>query len=143
MRGHAHSQSLVPDLLPNADYDRPHLCRVCVCVVCVDGPRWNAYIGSVSCRVFLTYLLHCDVAVALPHYANLYSIGPFARYFDTIDTGIADLTILFTARRGYASAVLGVVMLSVCPSVRPSVCLSHACFVTNPKNLPAIFFYTT
>jgi len=35
------------------------------------------------------------------------------------------------------SAVLGVVILSV----RPSVCLSHACFVTNPKNLPAIFLY--
>jgi len=28
-----------------------------------------------------------------------------------------------------------------CPSVRLSVCLSHACFVTNPKNLPAIFLY--
>jgi len=57
--------------------------------------------------------------------------------------------LLFTARR-YASAVLGVVILSVCPSVRPSVrlsvCLSvhlsHACFVTNPKNLLAIFYTT-
>jgi len=39
----------------------------------------------------------------------------------------------FTARRSYASAVLGVVILYVC--------LSHACFVTNPKNLPAIFLY--
>jgi len=29
---------------------------------------------------------------------------------------------------------------SVRPSVCPSVCLSHACYVTNPKNLPAIFF---
>ena len=37
-----------------------------------------------------------------------------------------------TARR-YASAVLGVVILSVR--------LSHACFVTNPKNLSAIFLY--
>ena len=42
--------------------------------------------------------------------------------------------IIFTARCSYASAVLGV--------VRPSVCLSHACFVTNPKNLPAIFYTT-
>jgi len=41
--------------------------------------------------------------------------------------------LIFTARRSYASAVLGVVILSVCPS--------HACFVTNPKNLPAIFLY--
>jgi len=40
-------------------------------------------------------------------------------------------------QRSYASAVLGVVILSVRPSVRPS----HACFVTNPKNLPAIFLY--
>jgi len=36
----------------------------------------------------------------------------------------------------YASAVLGVVILSVYLSVR----LSHACFLTNPKNRPAIFF---
>jgi len=40
---------------------------------------------------------------------------------------------LFTARRSYASAVLGVVIMSVC--------MSHACFVTNTKNLPAIFLY--
>jgi len=36
---------------------------------------------------------------------------------------------IITARRSYASAVLGVVILSVCPSA------------TNPKNLPAIFLY--
>jgi len=39
----------------------------------------------------------------------------------------------FTVRRSYASAVLGVEILSVRPS--------HAWFVTNPKNLPAIFLY--
>jgi len=56
---------------------------------------------------------------------------------------VEDAQFYFTARRSYASAVLGVVILSVRPSVRPSVrlCLSHACFVTNPKNLPAIFVY--
>jgi len=47
------------------------------------------------------------------------------------------LRFIFTVRRSYASAVLGVVILSACPSV----CLLHACFVTNPKNLPAIFLY--
>ena len=47
---------------------------------------------------------------------------------------------IYTARRSYASAVLGVVILSVCPSVFLSVRPSHAWFVTNPKNLPAIFF---
>ena len=45
--------------------------------------------------------------------------------------------IIITARRSYASAVLGVVILSVCRSVH----LSHVCFVTNPKNLLAIFLY--
>jgi len=39
--------------------------------------------------------------------------------------------IIIIVRRSYTSAVLGVVILSVR--------LSHACFVTNPKNLPAIF----
>jgi len=43
----------------------------------------------------------------------------------------------FNARRSYASAVLGVVILSLCLSV----CPSHACFVTNPRNLPAICLY--
>ena len=50
----------------------------------------------------------------------------------------------FTVRRIYASAVLGVVILSVLPSVRLSdisIRLLHACLVTNPKNLPAIFLY--
>ena len=44
---------------------------------------------------------------------------------------------IINARRSYASAVLGVVILSVRLSVR----LSHACFVNNPKNLPATFLY--
>ena len=38
------------------------------------------------------------------------------------------------------SAVLGIVIRSAGPSVCPSaVCVSHVCFVTNPKNLQAIF----
>ena len=45
--------------------------------------------------------------------------------------------MVFAARRSYASTVLGVVILSVRLSDRPS----HACFVTNPKNLPATFLY--
>jgi len=57
-------------------------------------------------------------------------------------SAIAEL--LVTARRSYASAVLGLILsvsTSVCPSVCLSVRLSHVCFVTNPKNLPAIFLY--
>jgi len=45
------------------------------------------------------------------------------------------VSFVFAARRSYASAVLGVVILSVR--------LSHTCFVTNPKNRPAIFLYHT
>jgi len=45
--------------------------------------------------------------------------------------------MVFAARRSYASAVLEAIILSVCLSVH----LSHACFVANPKNLPAIFLY--
>jgi len=48
---------------------------------------------------------------------------------------------LHTARRSYTSAVLGVVILSIGLFVCLSVCLSHACFVTNSKNLLAIFLY--
>ena len=40
------------------------------------------------------------------------------------------IELVFTARRSYARTVLGVVVLSVrlsvCPSVRPSVCHTHA-----------------
>ena len=40
-----------------------------------------------------------------------------------------------TARRRYACAVLGVVIVIIL-----SVRLSHACFVTNPKNLQRHFY---
>jgi len=45
--------------------------------------------------------------------------------------------MVLTSWRSYASVVLEVVILSVCQSVR----LLHACFMANPKNLPAIFLY--
>jgi len=51
--------------------------------------------------------------------------------------GYCTRMIIITVRYSYASAVLGVIILSVCLSIR----LSHACFVTNPKNLLAIFLY--
>ena len=53
---------------------------------------------------------------------------------------------IFTAR-AYSRAVLGVVILSVrlsvCPSVRPSVCLSHACIVKKLNDALQIFLYHT
>ena len=42
------------------------------------------------------------------------------------EPGLLDIQQFFIARRSYDSAVLGVLILSVCLSVR----LSHACFVT-------------
>ena len=45
--------------------------------------------------------------------------------------------LFLTERRSYASAVLGVVILSVCLSVR----VSHACFVIKPNNVVRIFWY--
>jgi len=73
---------------------------------------------------------------------------------DYVYSKLITFASIFTARRSYASAVLGVVililfkisalykslnlltylLLSVCPSV-------HLCFVSNPKNLPATFLY--
>ena len=48
---------------------------------------------------------------------------------------------LFTAR-AYARAVLGVIILSVRPSVRLSVCLSHAWIVTKINDALWIFYTT-
>jgi len=49
--------------------------------------------------------------------------------------------MVFTARRSYASAVLGVVILSVCPSVRLSVCHTRAlCLIQRTYRL---YCYTT
>ena len=47
---------------------------------------------------------------------------------------------VFTAR-AYARAVLGVVILSVCPYVCLSVCLSHAYIVTKLNDALQIFLY--
>jgi len=46
-----------------------------------------------------------------------------------------DQSLIFTARSSYASAVLGIINMFVCPTVRPS----HACFVTKRKNTLPIF----
>ena len=66
----------------------------------------------------VVYICNCALAVKsnenIPHINTLYLLN------------------IFTTRHSYASAVLGVVFLSFR--------LSHACFVTNPKNLPAIFY---
>ena len=63
---------------------------------------------------------------------------PGMRWRDLVQYGVQVSSLfisgsIFTARRSYAIAILGVVILSVC--------LTHVCFVTNSKNLPAIFLY--
>ena len=62
---------------------------------------------------------------------GLYTAVTEQRHFPGECRGLAGSSLVFTARRSYTSAVLGVVILSVRLSVRRSVCLSHACFVTN------------
>jgi len=49
--------------------------------------------------------------------------------------------MVFAARRSYASAVLGVVILSVCPSVRVSVCHTRALWLI--QRTYRRYFYTT
>jgi len=51
------------------------------------------------------------------------------------------LLFIFTARSSYASAVLGIVILSVRLSVRLTVCPAHACFVTKRKNIQLKFWH--
>jgi len=71
------------------------------------------------------------------HGRNLYALAglpPVLEYSSSSTTRVVNYSSnFFTARRSYASAVLGVVILSVRPS--------HTCFVTNPKNLLAIFLH--
>ena len=66
---------------------------------------------------------------------------------DSVSVYVLLIFLYFTARRSYASAVLCVVILSVCPptrsSVCPFVCLSHACISTKSNNALRIFWYRT
>ena len=52
---------------------------------------------------------------------------------------MSEFCVYHSYYRSYASAVLGVLILSV----RLSVCVSHACFVTEPNNVLWIFWYHT
>jgi len=87
------------------------------------SPQCNGHLYKKYKNTFINYCLSSVTLVLL------------------ICCGMHVCCVFFTARH-YASAVLGVVILSVRLSVHPSVChTSHACFVTNPRNLPAIFLY--
>ena len=60
-------------------------------------------------------------AQQLPHFS-----AHFAMARSPISAAAEHLFVFITARRSYASAVLGVVILSVCLSVRLSVCHTRA-----------------
>jgi len=62
-----------------------------------------------------------------------------ARYFTVVACYLVNIHMndRFYRAMQLPSAVLGVAILCVRPSVR----LSYACFVTNPKNLPTMFLY--
>jgi len=81
---------------------------------------------------------HCDVSLYGQPSISAAAMRPLCQLTLTI--------CLFLSRfyrASYASAVLGVVILFVLPSVCLSVRSSQACFVANPKNRPAIFLYHT
>jgi len=79
--------------------------------------------------------MHKNIKTAKKHknacflncYKNIKNI--FTSMIYSID--VKNVFTLFTARSCYASAVLGIVILSVCPS--------HACFVTKRKNIQLKF----
>jgi len=64
-----------------------------------------------------------------------FHLGDFS---DVVD-GLLSFALMLTffTVRAMLSTFLGVVILSL----RPFICPSHACFVTNPKNLLATFLY--
>jgi len=80
----------------------------------------------------LLCLCYCAILV-LTEYREFASIVYHKNRCTREIQGCCSRMIIITERRSYASAVLGVVILSVR--------LSHVCFVTNPKNLPAILLY--
>jgi len=104
--------------------------------------KWRVVVNSWEGAVCISvpHSKFCMGGSFLP-FATALTLLPVSDQHNLVLVLVSVLSALVTARRSYASAVLGVVILSVRMSVCPSVCLSHACFVTNPKNLPAIFLY--
>jgi len=106
--------------------------------------------ATARCHYFLSQQsLYCDtygtqiMSVASNHCCPRKLAACSELSFPTTWIEMVSLTPVssFTARSSYASAVLKIVILSVRPSVRPSVCLSHSCFVTKQKNILPIFWY--
>ena len=102
------------------------------------------YLDYIFLRVMfpLAYNVHTSGLksqnIRFPRYCNVTEEKSLTHsWLTTVQT--VTTSVFFTAQRSYGSAVLGVVLLSV----RPSVCLSHVCFVTKPNNALRIFWYHT
>ena len=95
----------------------------------IKGLKANLSCGPYGLPLLSFKNIDCGVAAPLAIiFTRLFSVSKVPVIWKE-----AAITPFFTARRSYASSFLGVIILSVR--------LSHACFVTNPKNLLAIFLY--
>ena len=97
------------------------LMSCCELLLQLLAQQLSPLMSHVFCIMFLWSELHC---LSRCHSTNIVTLPAYV-------TGRESVSTCFYCA-SYASAVLGVVILSVH--------LSHACFVTNPKNRPAIFF---
>jgi len=106
--------------------------------------RKEAQHATVCCHAFIVYQVCHDVGRCVKMGVLLRPTATKSQWTVLVEYHTISITVRcvikhvlddnFYRRRSYASALLGVVILSVC--------LSHACFVTNSRNLPAIFLYT-
>ena len=107
----------------------------------LEGKRENYQVCNVQYCVQQLCTVQCTHTHAHMNIPNSCSLVRFrftvVILFATVYLCQVQLFGFISARCSCASAVLGAVILSV----RLSVHLSHVCFVTNPKNLPAIFLY--
>ena len=87
----------------------------------------NSLCAHVLRSPILSVLMHGTLATGISQTLRHSAEG--ATYIRRETITFSAHILIFTVRRSYTSAVLGVIILSVC----------CACFVTNPKNLPAIF----
>ena len=120
----------------NLKYSLPRLCSMCgECAFSHDNPStWNAQLDVL--RALADSIADFSLALmstgGFTDSCNALMFKTVSRCFRTICMTMwqwyADwyslYILVFTARSSYASAVLGVVILSVCLSIRPSVGLS-------------------
>jgi len=102
------------------------------------GERKTQFTVSIPCYLKIINLTIFtlekeDIHLPFNKVLTVYTKSPFSPVVFLSSYDLLKFYNFITARRSYASAVLGV----------NSVRLSHACFVANPKNRPVIFLYHT